>query len=272
MSLERHSHAKYIVAIVFLCIITVLSVVAFVGRTNRMFEAENALTATQSQLADTKTEVVTTQAKLTTTQAELTQTHTDLTTVQSELTTTQNKLLAASANLTATLKKLTATEADYTAVKAQLATETEQSDTLKEALDALQANYDRTTAGYGYVLKDPTYRELKSFIAADRTDENEYIVDSYVCEDFSADVKVHAMQQKIRCAYVSIRFIGDKAHAIVAFNTTDKGIVYIEPQSDEEVNLQAGKHYWQQCVIPKPGTYYLAPDYNDTIARFTNIW
>jgi hypothetical protein len=50
-------------------------------------------------------------------------------------------------------------------------------------------------------------------------------------------------------------------------------MVYIEPQSDEEVNLVAGKHYWTQCVIASPDHYYLNPTtYNDTIDRFNIIW
>jgi type II secretory pathway pseudopilin PulG len=272
MEIEGHSHAKYIIAIVLLAVIMVASLWGLVDRTNRMSEVENALTATQSQLSSALAEAETAQNQLIKTTTELTQTRSELTTAQNKLTSTQNELQITSANLTATLDKLTETELDYAAARQQLTIEMEQSDTLQEEIDALQVNYDRMTTGYGYALKDPTYRVMKSFLAADRTDSYTYDINSYVCEDFSADVKANAMKQNIRCAYVSIRFPGNTGgHAIIAFNTTDKGIIYIEPQSDEEVRLQVGKRYYQ-CVIPNPGTYYEVPDYNDTIERFNVIW
>jgi len=272
MEIKRHSHAKYIVAIVLLCIITVFGMVAFAGQSNLKAAAESALATTQSELTDTQSNLTTTEAKLTTKDAELTQTRADLTETENDLTTTETKLAATSADLTTTKTKLTTAEAGYAAAKAQLATATEESAALEEELAALQVNYDRTVAGYDYVLKDPTYKELKSFIAADKTDANQYIVNVYVCHDFAADVKANAAsQKKFRCAYVYMDF-NDSAHAIVAFNTTDKGIIYIEPQSDEEVNLQVGWHYWTQCVIPKAGTYYNASNYDDTVQSFNDIW
>jgi type II secretory pathway pseudopilin PulG len=271
MTMERHSHIKYILSIVILCVIVIASLVALINRTNRVSETENALATTQSELDKTQDTLLTTQTKLLTTEAELTQARADLTETENDLTTTETKLAAISANLTATSAKLTRTEADYAAAKQQLTLELEQSDTIREEIDALQANYDRMTTGYGYVLKDPTYKEMKSFLATDRTDEKKYDINSYVCVDYSADVKANAMKQKIRCAYVVIDYPGNTGHAIVAFDTTDRGTIYIEPQSDDEVNLQTGKHYYQ-CVLPKPGYYYEAPDYDDTIKDVTVIW
>ncbi len=48
-------------------------------------------------------------------------------------------------------------------------------------------------------------------------------------------------------------------------------MVYIEPQSDEVVNLQVGGRYYQE-VVPKPGYYYTTPSYDDTVVRFIVIW
>jgi hypothetical protein len=271
MVIERHSHARYIIPIILLCVIVVASVVVLVNRTNRMFEAESTLAATQSELSEATAEAVATQTELMTTQAELTQTRTGLATTQSELTEVQNELQTTSSKLTSTLKKLTATEADYATTKEQLATEREQIDAIQENLDALQINYDRMTTGYGYVLKDPTYQALKSFLAADSTDANLYDINNYVCVDFSTAVKANAIKQKIRCAYVIIDYPGGTGHAIVAFNTTDKGIIYIEPQHDDEVNLQIGKYYYQ-CIIPKPGHYYEKPNYDDSVVDIKVIW
>lgn len=238
---------------------------------------QNELTVTQSDLSDTQTTLATTetelsqtQSDLTTTETKLSQTQSDLTTTQTNLSNKQNELKTTNQKLEDKSSQLAQTQADYTKSLKALDTEKELYAGLQSSLNNLQANYNTLTTGYGYVLKDPTYQQLKAFIAADRTDTNAYVLDSYVCEDFSADVKVHAMQQKIRYAYVSIRFFGNNSgHAIVAFNTTDRGIIYIEPQSDEEVNLQAGKHYWTQCIIT---TVHYTTTFDDTIDRFNIIW
>jgi hypothetical protein len=260
----KHSHAKYIVPIVLLCIILLLGMVAYVGRGTQLTTALTALSATESELNSTQGTLFTTQNTLLTTKAELTQTSADLTA-------TEQKLGQTSDELTTTQKKLTTTEASYATAKTQLAMVVEDYASIQDELAALQVTFDRMAEGYGYVLKDPSYSQLKAFIAADKTDEKEYVVGFYVCHDFAADVKANAASQKnFRCAYVNIDFSGS-GHAIIAFYTTDRGLVYIEPQTDEEVNLQVGWRYWTQCVIPNSG-YYLPSTYDDTIESFNVIW
>ena len=268
--------AKKVLLNLFLSI-CIIGLLAFgVIKTTQLNDTQQVLASTQNELTVTQSDLSDTQTTLATTETELSQTQSDLATTQANLSDTQNELSDTEIELETTTQKLedkssqlAQTQADYMTTSKALKTEQALSASLKSSFDNLQVNYASLTTGYGYVLKDPTYQQLKAFIAADRTDTNAYVLDSYVCEDFSFDVKTHAMQQKFRCAYVSIRFIGDKAHAIVAFNTTDRGIIYIEPQSDEEVNLQAGKHYWTQCVIT---TVHYTTTFNDTIERFNVIW
>jgi hypothetical protein len=45
-----------------------------------------------------------------------------------------------------------------------------------------------------------------------------------------------------RCGFVYIEF-GDSAHAIACFNTTDSGLIYVEPQTDEIVTIAIGQQY-----------------------------
>jgi hypothetical protein len=142
---------------------------------------------------------------------------------------------------------------------------------LEDTLSSLQVNYDRLTAGYGYVLRDPSYQEMKDFLKQDETSEHEYLRDEYICVDFAANVKANAAKEGIRCAYVVIEYLGTTGHAIVAFDTTDRGLVYIEPQYDWEVQPEIGRRYYE-CVVPPPGQYMIEPDYDDTIARFVVIW
>jgi hypothetical protein len=79
---------------------------------------------------------------------------------------------------------------------------------------------------------DPTYAELVAFIQQDTTDTKDYLEDSligYVCADFAEDVHNNAEAAGIRAASVSVDFEGGgEGHACNAFNTIDKGLVYID--------------------------------------------
>jgi hypothetical protein len=94
----------------------------------------------------------------------------------------------------------------------------------------------------GYYLRDPAYDEAIAFINSDKTDENEYHSPDYVCYDFTADFNSNAFQMGYRCGFVYIEF-SDSAHAIACFNTTDSGLIYVEPQTDEIVTIAIGQQY-----------------------------
>ncbi|MFC2048538.1 hypothetical protein ACFLSK_03825, partial [Chloroflexota bacterium] len=98
--------------------------------------------------------------------------------------------------------------------------------------------------GHGYTLKDPTYAEVVTFLRQDKTDKNEYNSDTYDCTYFTRDVSDNAEQQGLRSAVVLIDLRGG-AHAIIAFNTIDRGLVYFEPQFDLRVKVTVGKSYSQ---------------------------
>ena len=127
--------------------------------------------------------------------------------------------------------------------------------------------------GHGYTLKDPTYEEAVTFLRQDKTDENEYIEDTYgvyVCSHFARDVGNNAEEAGLRCAFVELRYL-EGGHAIIAFNTIDKGLVYFEPRTDDRVRPVVGKRFYQ-CIEPKPGYYYEKPDFDDTIMDILVIW
>ena len=142
---------------------------------------------------------------------------------------------------------------------------------LDEVIANLEVNYARLTSGYGYVLRDPTYREVMEFLAEDDTSGKEYAEGRYTCIDFATAIKANAAEAEIRCAYVVIEYRGGAGHAIVAFDTTDRGLVFIEPQFDWEVEPEVGRRYYQ-CVKPPAGYYMAAPGHDDTITRIIVIW
>lgn len=79
---------------------------------------------------------------------------------------------------------------------------------------------------------NPTYYQLIEFIKNDPTDIRFYIEEgewAYVCADASEDVHNNAEAAGIRAAWVGIQFTGNQpGHAINAFETIDKGLVYID--------------------------------------------
>ena len=182
--------------------------------------------------------------------------------------------IVAIASLVATvwvLNEMEPMQAELTAVEIELNASKVLVESLEDTLSNLQVNYDRLTTGYGYVLRDPSYQEMSNFLKQDETSEQEYLENEYSCVDFAADVKENAAKEGLRCAYVVIEYLGLTGHAIVAFDTTDRGLVYIEPQSDWEVEPEIGQRYYQ-CVIPPPGHYMTEPPNDDTIARVIVIW
>jgi len=124
--------------------------------------------------------------------------------------------------------------------------------------------------GHGYTLKDPTYEQAIKFIKEDKTDQNEFVEETYICSHFARDICNNAESEGLRCAYVGLIY-PEGGHAIIAFNTTDEGLAYFDPQSDERVKAAVGKRFYQ-CIEPKPGYYYEEPSHDDTIMDILVIW
>ena len=83
--------------------------------------------------------------------------------------------------------------------------------------------------------KDVSYSELISFILMDDTDKMCYNYSSFVCADYAEMLHNNAEAAGIKAAYVSITAPGVAqdgtvfgGHALNAFNTTDKGLIYID--------------------------------------------
>jgi hypothetical protein len=133
-------------------------------------------------------------------------------------------------------------------------------DNAKQQLDEINQNIQYLQNRSKYELRDPSYNECHEFILDDETNENSYSATTYNCAHYSRDVNNNAEEQGIRCAFVEVIMSGDYQHALIAFNTTDQGIVFFEPQTDEPVSLIEGSDYWVECVITDTPRYDLNPD------------
>ena len=114
-------------------------------------------------------------------------------------------------------------------------------------------------------LHNPTYEELREFLTSDKTDANLYIKGVYMCANFAADVNNNAELQGIRAAYVIIH-AREWSHAIVAFETVDRGLIFIEPILDKQVNVAVGESYW--WVTGLVGS----TRYDDTVVGLEFVW
>ena len=115
-------------------------------------------------------------------------------------------------------------------------------------------------------LSNPTHKEMWEFLARDETDSKPSIKGEYVCSDFAAQLDNNAEADGIRAAYVRIRS-KNWWHAIVAFETLDRGVIFIEPQSDRVVKLVIGKPFpWYWVGVAGPMSYY------DPIVEIQIIW
>jgi len=115
-------------------------------------------------------------------------------------------------------------------------------------------------------LRNPTHKEMREFLASDETDSNPYVAGEYNCVDFSTQLSNNAEANGIRVAYIRIR-AKEWGHVLVAFETTDRGIIFIEPQSDREVGLVIGEPLpWYSVGAISPLAFY------DPITEIQIIW
>lgn len=78
--------------------------------------------------------------------------------------------------------------------------------------------------------KNPSYQELVEFLETDETALHPFIEGTYECKHFSIDLIRNARAQGYRAGYVSLSNPRGNDHAIVCFETTDNGLVFVEPQ------------------------------------------
>jgi hypothetical protein len=83
----------------------------------------------------------------------------------------------------------------------------------------------------------PTYNQVIKFVEQDDTNKNTYNGQEFNCLDYANGLKENATQSGFKCAVVvlglELQGFTTASHAIVCFETQDRGQVFIEPQSDK---------------------------------------
>jgi hypothetical protein len=85
--------------------------------------------------------------------------------------------------------------------------------------------------GVMLALHPVTIDKVTGFLAWDRTNEQNYTA-WYVCTDFAEDLTYNARHRGIEAYTIRVSFERGAGHMITMFNTTDAGLVFVEPQTD----------------------------------------
>lgn len=126
---------------------------------------------------------------------------------------------------------------------------------------------------YTHIVKPVSYAEVAQFMKDDQTDKNVYS-DDFNCVSFSNTLRNNAIKMGIKCGIVSFDATNpskDIGHALNCFETTDKGIVYFDPQTDgQRYNIEIGESYTLWSSPYKTSKYQLPTTYK--ITKVDIIW
>jgi hypothetical protein len=135
---------------------------------------------------------------------------------------------------------------DETGVRTVRAEVTEPSGALTISENASPGGF----SSYGdqiIILKNPTFEEVREFILKDTTDRNKFVSGKYECRHFAADVVNNAEAAGLRAGFALLGY-EDSQHAVVAFETIDRGPVFVEPQTDAVIDVSVGSQYQRREI------------------------
>lgn len=250
---------------------------------------EDELTQTKGDLEDVSGELAAVETELADTSARLSATNLELADTKRELSDTQQELTSAKSDLSAAEARLDTFEERLAAIEEELALANEVLDGLGIELEATLDNYDADLID-NPAATNPTFQELKAFLAQDATENHSYVINVYDCSEFSRDVHNNAEAAGIRAAVVHVLFAGESyGHALNAFLTTDYGLVYVDctASPDKIARVVVGKrlyaielsyinqsnirnNQWWDGLLYTVGHYYYVT--NSPVSDITFFW
>jgi len=126
---------------------------------------------------------------------------------------------------------------------------------------------------------NPSWTDLKAFLQSDQSDRRAYVSGKFTCGDFAEMLHNNAEAAGIRAAIVAVELQpagmaeGTTNHSLNAFETTDKGLVYIDTTSssqgfyaDKVVSVEIGQEYQPVSIFPQPGQMQTWPSMGRVVA------
>ncbi len=158
--------------------------------------------------------------------------------LQSRLNASQLEIDAMKANLAELQDNYNDLQADYGGLLASY-------ESLQGDYTDLRADYEGSLERFNQsTLEDPTWSELEKFLRLDDTDTLPYVENSFDCSGFAITLRDRAWRYGMRSAYVELGFSGGEGHALNVFETTDKGLIYIDDtEADQIAYVEIGQPY-----------------------------
>lgn len=139
------------------------------------------------------------------------------------------------------LKNLTE---EYSILKEKYLNEKQAKASIKNEMEQINKKYDSLKSQKGLI--NPSYKELKRFINKDHTDDLHW-TEEFDCSEFSYTFIKNFAKEGFYASGVELEFYKsdeEYGHIIVVVNTTDRGLIYVEPQDDITIkNIDIGDNY-----------------------------
>jgi hypothetical protein len=90
--------------------------------------------------------------------------------------------------------------------------------------------------------RDVTFGEVLAFVQSNHVNQLAYRTGQFACTEFAVTLHDQAEASGIRCALVGVRFARGTGHALNAFHTTDKGLVYIDCTGSPTPSADPGRY------------------------------
>jgi hypothetical protein len=190
----------------------------------------------------------------------LAQTRSELEVLRMEKEAVEWGLAQTEAELTTAQQELSSAKSTISSLEAKLEL---YEDTWGSVFSGVKPPYQGADIVNYETASNPTWARLLDFLRNDRTDERAYVPGVYMCGDFARDVHNNAERAGIRAAFVVIDLVGAD-HALNAFKTTDRGLVFVDctgleawqpgpSNCDKIVDVRLGKRYVPKSLFPESG-------------------
>lgn len=133
--------------------------------------------------------------------------------------------------------------------------------------------------------RNPSWAELLAFLQSDTTDKWTYVPGKFTCGDFAERLHNNAEAAGIRAGLVAVQLKSSGAgegivnHSLNMFETTDRGLVYIDTTSssqgfyaDKVVDVVVGKDYIPVSLFTEPGQMKKWPSMGVVLAFDIKQW
>jgi|YelNatPaOPRAMG01_1025707.scaffolds.fasta_scaffold05929_17 hypothetical protein len=125
-------------------------------------------------------------------------------------------------------------DSEILSLKENISTMQENLLSTKEELERIKSLFNNLTRSKESTLRNPSWEELKTFLEADDTNKLVYNEKSFDCTGFALELFKRARANGFRVGIVELVFEDNRsAHLLNVFQTTDRGVVFIDVTGNE---------------------------------------